>query len=206
MLNKVLSAIDNARDEGFDPEQGQIKLNALMTRSGNSDQLLWLAGLARKSGLELRLIEFMDVGNRNCWSLESFLTANEMVKMIGQSWPLEALERQPHGTTLRWRYRDGQGLLSVIASIISTFCGDCNRLRVTADGKAHTCLFASPESGIDLKPLLDPTADLDDLRIGLSSLWSQRCDRSSEEREKKLSLDPLRQSMNSRSEMAYLGG
>ena len=75
---------------------------------------------------------------------------------------------------------------------------------MTADGKAHTCLFASPESGIDLKPLLDPTADLDDLRIGLSSLWSQRCDRSSEEREGKLSLDPLRHSINSRSEMAEI--
>ena len=206
VLNKVLSAIDNARDAGFDPGQGQIKLNAVMTRSGNADQLLGLAGLARENGLELRLIEFMDVGNRNGWSLESVLTATEMVKIIDQSWPLEALDRQPHGTTLRWRYRDGQGFLSVIASITSPFCGDCNRLRVTADGKAYTCLFATPESGIDLKPLLDPTADLDDLRIGLSSLWSQRIDRYSEEREAKLYLDPLHQSMNSRSEMAYLGG
>ncbi len=85
MPHKVLSAIDNARDAGGEPEQGQIKLNAVITRSGNADQLLGLAGLARESSLEFRLIEFMDARNRNFWSHESILTTNEMVKMIDQS-------------------------------------------------------------------------------------------------------------------------
>tara|TARA_B100000401_G_C52797848_1_gene716916 strand:+ start:994 stop:2067 length:1074 start_codon:yes stop_codon:yes gene_type:complete len=207
VLNKVLSAIDHARNAGFDPGRGQIKLNAVMTRSGNADQLLGLAALARERGLELRLIEFMDVGNRNGWSPDTVLTAEEMVQIVGQRWPLEPLERQPHGTTLRWRYRDGQGRLSVIASITSPFCGDCNRLRVTADGKAYTCLFATPESGVDLRPfLLDADGQPDALRNHLSALWGQRHDRYSEERTEQRALDPAGQSMDSRAEMAYLGG
>ena len=207
VLNKVLSAIDHARNAGFDPGRGQIKLNAVMTRSGNADQLLGLAALARERGLELRLIEFMDVGNRNGWSPDTVLTAEEMVQIVGQRWPLEPLERQPHGTTLRWRYRDGQGHLSVIASITSPFCGDCNRLRVTADGKAYTCLFATPESGVDLRPfLLDADGQPDALRNHLSALWGQRHDRYSEERTEQRALDPASQSMDSRAEMAYLGG
>ena len=206
VLNKVLSAIDNARDAGFDMDRGEIKLNAVMTRSGNADQLLGLVDLARERGLELRLIEFMDVGNRNGWSQENVLTANEMVKIIDQRWPLEPLERQPHSTTLRWRYRDGRGRLSVIASITSPFCGDCNRLRITADGKAYTCLFATPKSGVDLKPFLDADAEPDALRNGLSALWLQRHDRYSEERTEQQNPDPAGQAMKSRAEMAYLGG
>ena len=206
VLNKVLSAIDHARDAGFEPYRGQIKLNAVITRSGNADQLLGLASLARERGVELRLIEFMDVGNRNGWSAETVLTADAMVKTIGQRWPLEPLERQAHGTTLRWRYRDGQGLLSVIASISSPFCGDCNRLRVTADGKAYTCLFATPESGIDLRPFLEVNVESDALLNRLSSLWMQRHDRYSEERTEQESFNSAGQSTSSKAEMAYLGG
>lgn len=206
VLNKVLSAIEHARAAGFDPHQGQIKLNAVMTKSGNADQLIGLAALARERGLELRLIEFMDVGNRNGWNPETVLTADEIVKTIDQHWPLEALQRQPHETTLRWRYRDGHGRLSVIASITSPFCGDCNRLRVTADGKAFTCLFATPESGVDLRPFLDINSDSWDLRNCLSHIWLQRKNRYSEERAALQSLGSTLQSVDSRAEMAYLGG
>ncbi len=96
--------------------------------------------------------------------------------------------------------------MSVIASITSHFCVDCNCLHVTTDTKDYTCLFSRLESGIDLKPLRDPKAETDDRRIGLSSLLSQRFDRYSEERDGKIHLEPLNQSMNSRSEMACLGG
>lgn len=206
VLNKVVAAIEHARHAGFDPDRGQIKLNAVMTRSGNADQLLGLASLARQRGVELRLIEFMDVGNRNGWSPEGVLTADEMVKTIDHHWPLDPLDRHPHGTTLRWRYRDGHGLLSVIASITSPFCGDCNRLRVTADGKAYTCLFATPESGIDLKPLFDASLGSGALRDGLLALWSRRQDRYSEERMEHRSDHSVEQSAEPRAEMAYLGG
>ena len=106
VLEKVLAAIRHAREAGFDPARGELKLNAVITRSGNADQLLPLAGLARELGLELRLIEFMDVGNRNGWNPDQVLPAAEMVARIGAVWPLEPVGRAPHGTASRWRYRD----------------------------------------------------------------------------------------------------
>lgn len=198
VLEKVLAAIRHARAAGFDPERGALKLNAVITRSGNADQLLPLAALAREQGLELRLIEFMDVGNRNGWAPEQVLPAAEMVARIGAAWPLEPVGRAPHGTAGRWRYRDGGGLLAVVASITAPFCGDCNRLRITADGVAYSCLFAA--SGTDLRPWLRPGPDAAGLEQALRGLWRSRRDRWSEERQEAAEQRPAP------AEMAYLGG
>ncbi len=199
VLAKVLAAIRHAREAGFDPARGALKLNAVVTRSGNADQLLPLAALAREQGLELRLIEFMDVGNRNGWEPEQVLPAAEMVARIGAAWPLEPVGRAPHGTAGRWRYRDRDGThLAVVASITAPFCGDCNRLRITADGVAYSCLFAA--DGTDLKPWLRPCADAAGLEQALRRLWLQRRDRYSEERQEAADQRP------SPAEMAYLGG
>ncbi len=199
VLEKVLAAIRHAREAGFDPARGALKLNAVVTRSGNADQLLPLAALAREQGLELRLIEFMDVGNRNGWEPEQVLPAAEMVARIGAAWPLEPVGRAPHGTAGRWRYRDRDGThLAVVASITAPFCGDCNRLRITADGVAYSCLFAA--DGTDLKPWLRPCADAAGLEQALRRLWLQRRDRYSEERQEAADQRP------SPAEMAYLGG
>lgn len=180
LLAKVLAAINHARAAGFDPAAGELKLNAVITRHGNADQLLPLAALARQRGLELRLIEYMDVGNRNGWDPAQVISAAEMTSRIGERWPLEPLGRDCHGTASRWRYRDGGGLLAAIASISAPFCGDCNRLRITADGVAYTCLFAA--HGTDLRPWLRPRPDREGLLEALGSLWRQRGDRYSEER------------------------
>lgn len=110
LLEKVLRALDHACDAGFDPARGALKLNAVIARGRNEDQLLSLAELARQRGIELRLIEFMDVGNRNGWQPDLVLPAAEMVRRIGAHWPLEPLGRQAHGTASRWRYRDGGGI------------------------------------------------------------------------------------------------
>jgi cyclic pyranopterin phosphate synthase len=199
VLEKVLAAIQHARQAGFDPARGALKLNAVITRSGNADQLLPLAELARQQGLELRLIEFMDVGNRNGWLPEQVLPAAEMVARIGAAWPLEPVGRSPHGTASRWRYRDRDGVhLAVVASITAPFCGDCNRLRITADGVAYSCLFAG--SGTDLRPWLRPTPDPAQLRQALAGLWRARRDRWSEERQEADEHRPAPP------EMAYLGG
>jgi cyclic pyranopterin phosphate synthase len=181
-LERVLQAIEHARAAGFDPAKGALKLNAVIQRGANDDQLLPLAQLARERGVELRLIEYMDVGNRNGWTPEAVLTAAEMVGRINARWPLEPLGRSPHGTANRWRYRDGAGHLAVVASISAPFCGDCNRLRVTADGIAYSCLFAAHGSGLDLRPWLAPGQPPGALRDGIASLWRQRADRASEER------------------------
>ncbi|WP_411875678.1 GTP 3',8-cyclase MoaA [Vulcanococcus limneticus] len=220
LLARVLAAIEHARAAGFDPSSGQLKLNSVIARGRNDDQLLPLAALARERGLELRLIEFMDVGSRNGWSPEQVLPAAEMVRRIGARWPLEPLGRPSHGTASRWRYRDGGGAadqgngpggshLAVVASISAPFCGDCNRLRVTADGMAYTCLFAS--SGTDLKPVLrgGPAGpDAAGLSNVLAALWRQRADRYSEERSTALAYgaSPTSTRPQPHAEMAYLGG
>lgn len=204
VLEKVLRALDHARDAGFDPARGALKLNAVIARGRNEDQLLPLAELARKRGIELRLIEFMDVGNRNGWQPDLVLPAAEMVRRIGAHWPLEPLGRQAHGTASRWRYRDGGGHLAVVASISAPFCGDCDRLRITADGVAYTCLFAS--SGLDLKPWLrSPSAAGESLSGAMRSLWSRRHDRYSEGRAEEHASGPVT-IQRSHAEMAYLGG
>jgi cyclic pyranopterin phosphate synthase len=213
LLAKVLAAIEHARAAGFDPGRGELKLNAVIQRGVNDDQLLPLAALARERGLELRLIEFMDVGTRNGWRPESVLSAAEMVERIGRRWPLEPLGRGAHGTASRWRYRDGGGAgggsghLAVVASVSAPFCGDCNRLRVTADGIAYTCLFAAPGNGLDLRPWLQPRTDPAGLHEALSQLWRQRQDRYSEERQELGQTSAPQQPATGRhAEMAYLGG
>jgi cyclic pyranopterin phosphate synthase len=212
VLAKVLAALEHARAAGFDPARGRLKLNAVIARGRNDDQLLPLAALARQRGIELRLIEFMDVGNRNGWRPEAVLPAAEMVRRIGEVWPLEPLGRTSHGTASRWSYRDGAaggeggagagGHLGVVASITAPFCGDCNRLRVTADGVAYTCLFAA--SGTDLRPWLRPGVDPAGLRRAINGLWRERGDRWSEERAS-LSAGPEGDAPR-HAEMAYLGG
>jgi len=200
-LQAVLTAIEHARAAGFDPATGALKLNSVIQRSRNDDQLLPLAQLARQRGLELRLIEYMDVGNRNGWWPADVVSAAEMVQRIGERWPLEALGRPGHSTAGRWRYRDGAGQLAVVASISAPFCGDCNRLRVTADGIAYTCLFAAAGSGLDLRPWLQADSAEADLRQALAQLWRRRADRYSEERHSTTSDSSARHA-----EMAYLGG
>ena len=194
LARKVLGGLASARSAGFDPLAGELKLNAVIQRGVNEDQLLPLADLARDQGVELRLIEYMDVGNRNQWRPDQVLSAAEMVTRIRARWPLQAVGRPTGGTAQRWRYVDGGGHLGVIASISEPFCGDCNRLRVTADGQAFRCLFASV--GTDLKPALHCEAELLQL---VADLWRRRDDRYSEERQRMTGSMP-------HAEMAYLGG
>ncbi|MBM5818384.1 MAG: radical SAM protein [Cyanobacteria bacterium K_Offshore_surface_m2_239] len=204
VLRKVLAALGHARDAGFDPGAGQLKLNAVIQQGRNEDQLLPLATLARDLGVELRLIEFMDVGNRNGWRPDAVLSATEMVERVNSRWPLNTLGREQHGTASRWSYRDGGGRLGVVASVSQPFCGDCDRLRITADGVAYTCLFSAPAQGHDLRPWLRPGVPQEALREALAGLWRQRGDRWSEERQEAWRQGvppPVRHA-----EMAYLGG
>ena len=126
--------------------------------------------------------------------LHPLLPAAQMVERIHARWPLEPLGRPRGGTARRWRYGDGAGTIGVIASISEPFCGDCNRLRVTADGQAFTCLFSA--EGTDLKPAL---ASEPQLEQAMRQLWQRRQDRYSEER------DPAA-AASTHAEMAYLGG
>ena len=194
LVQQVIEALTVAQAAGFLAERGELKLNAVIQRGVNEDQLLPLAELARRHRLELRLIEYMDVGSRNGWGPDQVLPAATMVERIRARWPLQPLGRDAGATARRWRYGDGCGGLGVIASITEPFCGDCNRLRVTADGQAFTCLFASV--GTDLRPVLNNAAALQQRVV---DLWSHRDDRYSEERQHQPLSSP-------HPEMAYLGG
>ena len=194
LVEQVLGGLTAARSAGFDPASGGLKLNAVMRRGLNDCQLLPLAKLARDRGVELRLIEYMDVGNRNGWAPDQVISAAEMIQRIDARWPLRPIPRDSGATSRRWSYEDGRGRIGTIASITEPFCGDCNRLRVTADGQAFTCLFAA--EGTDLRPFLHNEETLEAV---LRGLWRRRRDRYSEERHGFTASAP-------HAEMAYLGG
>lgn len=176
-LNKVLDGIQAARTVGFDP----IKINSVIQRNVNDDELLALAEFSRESGTILRLIEFMDVGNLNGWRLEKVVAAEEILKTISAKFPLRPLRKHYRSEVAnRFEYLDGQGELGVIASVTQPFCGDCSRARLSADGKIYTCLFGTV--GVDIKTPLRRGATDEDLLEIIRAQWRQRKDRYSEER------------------------
>lgn len=193
-VERVIEGMENARAAGLGP----VKVNAVIQRHVNDDQILPLAGYFRGSGHVLRFIEFMDVGTTNGWRLDDVVPAREIRERIHSVYPLEAVEPQYLGEVARrWRYRDGTGEIGLIASVTQPFCGDCTRARLSAEGVLYTCLFAG--CGTDLRGLL--RSDADDARIGeeIESIWRRRSDRYSEQRTEETVLRP-------KVEMSYIGG
>lgn len=193
-VDEVLAAIDHAAAAGLGP----VKVNMVVKRGANENQILPMAEHFRGSGHILRFIEYMDVGNANDWKLDEVLPAEEVLRMIDGQWPIEPAEPNYQGEVARrWRYRDGQGELGVIASVTQPFCGGCHRVRLSADGMLYTCLFAS--EGHDLKGLIRSGADDAALRRDLIRLWKDRGDRYSELRTEETS-------QIKKVEMSYIGG
>ncbi len=174
-LQAVLEGIDAARAAGFET----IKINAVVERGRNDDQILPLARTFREAGCTLRFIEYMDVGTRNGWRLEDVVTSREIREKIHARWPLEAVGSGYRGeVATRYRYVDGGGEVGFISSISQPFCADCTRARLSADGKLYTCLFA--RDGKDLKTPLRAGASDDELTALIGRLWQGRDDRYSE--------------------------
>jgi cyclic pyranopterin phosphate synthase len=193
-VRKVLAGIDAARAAGFDP----IKINMVVRRGTNESSVLPMARWARSEGLILRFIEYMDVGHTNGWRLDEVVTADEIVGLIDPEFPLEPIEAQYRGEVAnRWRYRDDEGEIGVIASVSQPFCGDCTRARLSADGRLYTCLFAG--EGHDLRAVLRGGADDDALAAAIGAIWSRRDDRYSDLRSEATSNLP-------RVEMFAMGG
>jgi len=195
-LAQVLAGVRAAEAAGLRP----VKLNAVVRRGLNEDGLLELAEFARSGGYTLRLIEYMDVGESHGWRLEQVVPAAELVQLIGARWPLEPVLPAYSGEVAsRYRYRDGQGELGLITSVTAPFCQGCTRLRLSADGRLHTCLFS--RGGLDLRPVLRGQAGDRALRRMISSLWRDRRDRYSEERR-----EQAPSVGSAKLEMSYLGG
>ena len=177
-LESVLDGIAAAGAAGF---RG-IKLNAVVRRGLNDEEIPALVEYARAEGHTLRLIEYMDVGTTNGWRLEEVLPASEIVERIHALHPIEPIgPSRPGEVANRYRYLDGAGEVGIIASVTAPFCGDCTRARVSADGQLYTCLFAA--TGSDLKPYLRPRPDPAGLLSALRGIWEARSDRYSELRD-----------------------
>ena len=173
-VSSVLAGIDAAIATGFAP----VKLNMVVLRGANEDQVLPLARFARQRGLTLRFIEYMDVGPRNRWRREDVVGADEILARVGAAWPLgPAFRGTDSEVAERYRYLDGAGEIGMIASVTRPFCEGCSRVRLTADGRVFTCLFGAP--ALDLRGLLRGGARDDELAAAIVPVWRRRDDRYS---------------------------
>lgn len=176
-VQQVLEGIAAAEQAGFSP----IKINAVVQRGVNDHTIVDLARWAKERGHIMRFIEFMDVGNLNGWRMEHVVPAREIAQRIHAVLPLEPTERSYRGeVAMRFRYQDGGGEIGIIASVTQPFCGDCTRLRLSAEGKLYTCLFGT--EGVDLREPLRSGATDADLEQIIVNTWMRRTDRYSEER------------------------
>ena len=176
-LNRVLDGLFAAKRAGLSP----IKINAVVERGVNDNEILDLVAFAREHGFALRFIEFMDVGNANRWQSDKIVTKQDILQTIHRRFPLREIGRDKGSApSVDYTFVDGDGDIGVIASVSEPFCSSCTRARLTADGKFVTCLFSN--TGYNLKALLRGGAAEDELLAVLSHLWGKRRDRYSEER------------------------
>ncbi len=194
-VSAVLEGLEAAHAAGLAP----IKVNMVVKRGWNEDQIVPMARHFRGTPFILRFIEYMDVGSSNGWRMEEVVPSAEVVRRIAAEMPLVALDRNYGGETAeRWRHEDGSGEIGIIASVTRAFCRDCTRARLSTEGKLYTCLFAT--RGHDLRALLREGCDDAEISAALGAIWQARGDRYSEQRSEKADL-PLR-----KIEMSYIGG
>jgi len=192
-LAKILNGLEAARVAGFE----RIKLNCVVQRGVNDDETEALAAFARERGFILRFIEFMDVGTTNGWKLDAVVSGQELRQRIAARWPLKPVQPEPDAVARAWRYEDGAGEVGFINSVTAPFCGGCDRARLSAEGRLHTCLFGA--EGLDLRGALRSGLSDGDLTALVAARWKRRDDRYSE----------LRSGATAglkKPEMSYLGG
>jgi cyclic pyranopterin phosphate synthase len=147
-LHNVLAGIAEAQVAGFSP----MKVNAVVERGANDDEILDLVRYGRDNNVEVRFIEFMPLDATNEWERNKVVSQDEIVATIAAEFPLELMPARGAAPADRWRFLDGKGTVGVIPSVTHPFCGDCDRVRLTSDGQFRTCLFATDES--DIRALL----------------------------------------------------
>jgi cyclic pyranopterin phosphate synthase len=200
-LGKVLEGIFAAKKTGLAP----IKLNAVVERGVNDDDILPLVEFSREHGFGMRFIEYMDVGNSNNWTSEKLVSKKEIIEKIHDRYPLREIGRDKGSApAVDYQFVDGQGDIGVIASVTEPFCSSCTRIRVTADGKIVTCLFS--QRGHDIKTLLRSGATDAEISEFISNLWRSRTDRYSAERLEALKSSSYDPKSHPKIEMISLGG
>ncbi|MDM0041493.1 GTP 3',8-cyclase MoaA [Variovorax sp. J22G21] len=197
----VLMGIDAALAAGLGP----IKVNMVVKRGTNEQEILPMARHFRGTGVVLRFIEYMDVGATNGWRMDEVMPSAEVIACIATEFPLRPLEpTAPGETAQRWAYVDGGGEIGVISSVTQAFCHDCSRARLSTEGQLYTCLFAS--RGHDLRPLLRGDAADEQLSSAIGHIWQGRADRYSELRALRGPDAAADGSAPRRVEMSYIGG
>ena len=169
-LHNVLAGIAEAQIAGFSP----MKVNAVVERGANDDEILDLVRYGRDNNVEVRFIEFMPLDATNEWERNKVVSQDEIVATIAAEFPLELMPSRGAAPADRWRFLDGKGTVGVIPSVTHPFCGDCDRVRLTSDGQFRTCLFATDES--DIRSLLrnggtdEEIAEL--IQIAVGAKWA----------------------------------
>ena len=190
----VLKGIENAKYSGFD----NIKINTVVKKNINERDILPMLDYFKDSGCIVRFIEFMDVGNVNLWNKNDVLTLNDITSIISEKYAIAPLESNYKSEVAkRWSYEGGE--FGIISSISKPFCGNCSRVRLTAEGKLFTCLFAS--NSHDVKKLLRSSESNISISNYLMDMWSERDDRYSETRMSKNTYKLIK-----KAEMSYIGG
>jgi len=190
---RVLEAIDAAEEAGLSP----IKIDVVVKRGENDDDIVAIARRFRGTGHIVRFIEYMDVGNTNGWRMADVVPAREIADRIAAHWPIEPLQPNYFGEVAeRMRYVDGAGEIGIISSVTQPFCGSCTRARLSADGKLYLCLFSG--TGHDLRGLLRGGAGDEEIASAIRAHWHTRDDRYSEIR--------AEATPGTKVEMSHIGG
>lgn len=190
----VLGGIDAALEAGLSP----VKVNCVVQRGVNETEVAPLVRRFKGTGVTVRFIEYMDVGRTNGWQLGQVVSSTDLLGYLQEEFELEPVESsRPSDVARRWAHSDGSGEIGFISSVSEPFCGDCVRARLSADGRLHTCLFAS--GGHDLRAIIHNGANGEALSEAIAAIWSRRDDRYSEVRSEETSALP-------RVEMSYIGG
>ena len=195
-LDEVLAGIKAAQHAGLGP----IKINTVVQRGINDQTVLDMVEHFRGTGITVRFIEYMDVGNRNDWQPTKVVPSRELVERVHARWPLSPVHADYRGEVAeRYRFDDGGGEVGFISSVSQPFCGDCTRARLSSEGTLYTCLFAT--QGTDLRAPLRAGEDDEALVARIRGIWTARADRYSELRQQLRGEQPLR-----KIEMHYIGG
>lgn len=196
-LDDVLRGIDSALRAGLAP----VKINVVVQRGVNDAGVLDIVERFRHTGVIVRFIEYMDVGNRNDWNPALVVPSRELIERIARRWPLEPRARQYSGEVAsRHALADGSAEIGFISSISQPFCGDCSRARLSSDGVLYTCLFAT--EGVSLRDPLRQGATDDELIALIRGTWQARADRYSELR----AMARTDAAAGNKVEMFYIGG
>ncbi|MGC9154259.1 MAG: GTP 3',8-cyclase MoaA [Ferrimicrobium sp.] len=162
-FERVLEGIEAAQSAGFHP----LKLNVVAMKGINDDEIVDFAAFGREHDLQVRFIEFMPLDGANAWERADVLTADEILAQIASVYPVDPIERT-HAPATTYRYRDGKGSFGIIPSVTKPFCGDCDRVRLSAEGKIRTCLFALDEH--DLRGLVRDNATPEQLTTEIEAI------------------------------------